>query len=82
MSQPVKTTIPGDPANAFAVLDNGAPGNGGVAGGIGYDNCLNGAVAQGKNVFTNGTIPDFVNLQSSVSLKLSTTQSIGYKNPS
>lgn len=63
MSQPVQIYQSGFPVSGlYSVIDNSAAGNLlGVAGGSGYDTTYPGAIAQGSNSFTNGTIPDCVN---------------------
>ena len=50
-----------DPAQQgqYSVIDNSAAGNNlGAVGGSGYDTTAPGAIAQSKNKFTNGNIPD------------------------
>jgi hypothetical protein len=61
MAQP-QQMLSGLPAGEFSVIDNSPAGNGGVAGGIGYDTTAPGAIAQGTNAFGgSGTIPDAAN---------------------
>lgn len=93
MTQPVQiyggtggTTGVDIPQSAFySVIDNSAPGNlnhNGVAipGQAGYDKSYPGAIAQGKNVFLNGNIPDAVaNATPIITNPASAT--IRFKNP-
>jgi hypothetical protein len=60
MAQPLQM-LSGLPEGEFSVIDNSAAGNGGIAGGIGYDTTSPGAIAQGTNAFGNGTISDAAN---------------------
>ena len=81
-SQPAQLFASGDPNGRFCVIDNGFPGNGGVDGGAGYDTCLNGAIAQGENVYPNGNIPDYMATAETITTSaLETNISLRYKNP-
>ncbi len=73
MAQPVQI-FDGTPEGSYSVIDNGPAGNGGVPGGIGYDTTT-GAIAQGSNTFTNGTIPDAAN-----NPKFTVTAQVGVNN--
>lgn len=82
MAQPAQE-IANLPQNEYSVVDNSAAGNGGVAGGIGYDTTAPGAIAQGTNAFGNGTIPDGINAGTKTITVLAGTNNtvIKFKNP-
>jgi len=84
MSQPAQVKFPTLPNSDYCVIDNSAPGNligvTSTAGAPGYDTTFPGANSQGANVYTNGTIPDFVKRQS---VKINNGYAtIGFLNPS
>lgn len=74
--------------NEYVVIDNGAAPTFvtfNAATHIGYDTIASGANSQGSNAFKNGTIPDFVNAQTSEKIAgtaVPTASAIGFKNPS
>jgi hypothetical protein len=99
MAQPAQIFTPNDPSNGYQVIDNGVPNVTitGATSGLqytqnndgGFDNTNDanpfrgGAVAQSKDAFGNGNIPDFVqNGKSFTCATAGVFNIISYKLPS
>lgn len=92
MSQPIQVSASGDPGGQYSIIDNGpcpititangtTSNNWSPANVLGFDNMAYGAIDQGINYKPNGTIPDFVNKQTSI-LNNPMSATIGFRNPS